>query len=627
MTTKSDDRALTLGSDLNPPISQSSRRKKWAQASALVLSGYLLARFDAWLVPTLPTSKLSSPTKTWPRPVGDVEWHKCDGISDPKIECGSIVVPLDYFDPAAGIATIALAKYKVDPLLRRGSVFTNPGGPGGPGTIIATRAGSGFSATRFGPYYDVIGFDPRGIGATTPTVKCFESRASNDEFYRNTVFELGYTQPPNTTISAKHNSDALFARQRAFDDIVSQQRQALALFETQAKLCAKNMPNGGSDLKYMGTPSVVRDIAFMTDVLDGPGAKINYWGGSYGSILGAYLFNMMPDRIGRGMIEAVADPALWADRHSHEWMDNWVQDADEAYHWFLDSCAEVGETKCALARGNASAKAIEDRIERFMNDLYDSPMPSVNSIVPAYLTSGAVRSKLFDAMEDPFAWPQFAVLLDKAMNGDPAPFMNPILPDLARDRFDHAELARYAVTCSDARPFNKSDPASFPTPESLARRIVARVNNTSRHFGASPGLTDIDGGCQFWPVEGIERYTGPWNKTLANPILVISSTVDPITPLASAKFINDQLGNSSRLVTVTAPGHGVTFPSLCQYKASLDYFSHGILPEDGLNCKTDRGPFGISERSLDTMSSEDKKLVEMGEELIRALGEIRRGRV
>ncbi|QRV80519.1 Abhydrolase domain-containing protein [Ceratobasidium sp. AG-Ba] len=281
----------------------------------------------------------------------------------------------------------------------------------------------------------------------------------------------------------------------------------------------------------------------------------------------------MPDRIGRGMIEAVVNPALWVDQHSHEWMDNWTQDADEAYHWFLDSCAGVGETKCALARGNASAKAIEDRIERFMNELYDRPMPSINSIVPAFLTSGDVRSKLFDAMKDPFAWPQFAVLLDKAMNGDPAPFMNPIscgiLPDLARDRFDHAELARCALTCSDARAFKKSDPASFPTPESLARGIFTRVNNTSRHFGG-PGLIDID-------------------------VVIVK--------------------------------HGVTFPSLCQYQASLGYFSHGILPEDGLNCKTDRDPFALSESSLDTMPSEDKKLLETGEELIRTLGEIRRGRI
>ncbi|KAG9111310.1 hypothetical protein FRC07_008063 [Ceratobasidium sp. 392] len=212
------------------------------------------------------------------------------------------------------------------------------------------------------------------------------------------------------------------------------------------------------------------------------------------------------------------------------------------------------------------------------------------------------------------------------MRGHPAPFLNRILPDLARDRFDHAELARYAVTCSDSLPFNKSDPATFPTPESLARRIVARVNNTSKYFGGSTGLTDIDGGCQFWPVEGVERYAGPWNKTLANPVLVISSTVDPITPLSSAKFVNDALGNSSRLVTVTAPGHGVPFPSLCQFKASLDYFNDGTLPKDGLDCKTEYGAFEDPSEGYQAMSIEERKLVQNGAELIELLGQIRRGK-
>ncbi|KAG9118746.1 hypothetical protein FRC07_006601, partial [Ceratobasidium sp. 392] len=378
--------------DLNQPrLDRNAAGKHYLKACGLILSGYLLALFEPRSVLNLAGTKIFSFGESEVRLVGDLRWHKCEGIDNPKIECGSIVVPLDYFDSTAGTVTIALAKYKAEPSLRRGSVFTNPGGPGGAGTRLATQAGKGLSETRIGPYYDIIGFDPRGIGATTPTVKCFESRASMDEFYRNTVFELGYTQPPNTTVSATKNGDALFARQRAFDDIVAQQRQALALFETQAKLCTKNMPNGGAALKYMGTPSVVRDIAFMTDVLDGPGAKINYWGGSYGSILGATLFNMMPDRIGRGMIEAIAHPDLWANQYSHEWMDNWVQDADEAYHWFLNSCAKVGETKCALARGNVTAKAIEGRVEAFIGDLYQNPMPSINSIVPAYLTAGAIQ--------------------------------------------------------------------------------------------------------------------------------------------------------------------------------------------------------------------------------------------
>lgn len=614
--------------DRQYPESRHGNLRRYAKGCGLVLAGYLLAGLDlqSAFSRVATYTPLNLKLSIGARPVGDVQWYKCPGIDDPKIECGSIVVPLDYFNASAGTATIALGKYKADSALRRGSIFLNPGGPGGSGVGLATRAGSMLIATRLGPHYDLVGFDPRGIGQTTPKANCFESIASMDEFYRNTVFELGFTQPPNTTVSFS-NTDALAAKRRAFDDIVAQQRQALTLFETQAKLCTKNMPNGGVDLNYMGTTSVVRDIAFMTDVLDGKGANINYWGGSYGSILGATLFNMMADRMGKGMIEAIANPAYWADQHSHEWMDTWIQDADEAYRWFLNSCAKAGEAGCALARGNISAAAIEQKIGAFMDELYEHPMPSVNSVVPAYLTSGTVRSKLYDAMEQPSRWPAFASDLDNAMRGNPTPLLNKILPNPNRDRFDHSNLARFAVTCIDSLPFNKSDPSTFPTPEFLARRIVARVNNTSKYFGASTGLTDIDGGCQFWPVNGVERYPGPWNRTLANPVLVISSSVDPITPLESAKFINDQLGDSSRLVVVNAPGHGVPFPSLCQFKASLDYFNNGILPKDDLRCETEYGAFEDPNKVYAIMSNEDRELVDIGRRFVEMIYDIRRGRL
>ncbi|KAF8594742.1 hypothetical protein BDV93DRAFT_529113 [Ceratobasidium sp. AG-I] len=590
------------------------------KACGLVISGYVLAQLEFKSTFDSAKLELSKVSRIGTRPVGDVQWYKCEDVDDSKIECGSIVVPLNYFNSSAGTATIAVAKYKADPTLRRGSVFVNPGGPGGAGTILAKRAGKMLADSRIGPHYDIVGFDPRGIGATTPKVQCFDSQAAMDQFYRNTVFELGYTQPPNTVISSSNSDPNMrFAQQRAFDDIVSQQRQALALFETQAKLCAKNMPNGGADLNYMGTASVVRDIAFMTDLLDGHGANINYWGGSYGSILGATLFNMIPDRIGKGMIEAVANPAVWVDWHSYQWMDNFIQDADEAYHWFLNSCAKAGEAKCALAKGNITAEVIEERIEAFMEELYENPMPSVNSIVPAYLTAGTVQSKLYDAMERPSSWPLFASILDEAMRGDPTQYLNRVLPDPDRDRYDHAELARFAVTCIDSLPYNKSDPSSFPTPDSIARGIVARVNSTSKYFGGSTGLTDVDGGCQFWPVDGVERYAGPWNKALANPVVVVSSTVDPITPLASAKFINDQLGDSSRLITVNAPGHGIPFPSLCQFRASVAYFSNGTLPKDGLSCETEYGAFEEPDKAYGVMSEEDRELVKSGAELAKLL--------
>ncbi|CAE6457424.1 unnamed protein product [Rhizoctonia solani] len=602
------------------------RLNYYIKGLGLVLSGYFLARLDVEVLsPSFETVKKLLNREQSSRPVGDVRWYSCPGLDNPKIECGSIVVPLDYFDPTAGTATIALGKYKADPSVRRGTVFLNPGGPGGPGVRLATHSGPTLVATRLGPYYDLVGFDPRGKQFLMRRASNLLKRWTNS-IATQAIFELGYTQPPNTTTSS-FKQDAFVAQQRAFDDIVAQQRQALVLFETQAKLCTKNMPNGGAALNYMGTASVVRDIAFMTDVLDGKGANINYWGGSYGSILGATLFNMMADRMGKGMIEAIVHPGDWADKHSHEWMDTWTQDADEAYRWFLNSCAKAGEAGCALANGNISADVIEQKVERFIDQLYAAPMPSVNSIVPAYLTSGTVRSKLYDAMEAPFLWPSFARNLEDAIHGNPAPLLNKILPDRDRDRFDHANLARYAVTCIDSLPFNKSDPSTFPTPEHLARRIVDRVNSTSKYFGGSTGLTDIDGGCQFWPVEGVERYAGPWNRTLANPVMVISSSVDPITPLASARFINNALGNMSRLVIVNAPGHGVPFPSLCQFKASLAYFNDGSLPEDEMKCETEYGAFEDPTASLLAMSSEEQMMLRMGAEFAEQLHNIRKGNV
>ncbi|CAE7135453.1 unnamed protein product [Rhizoctonia solani] len=101
------------------------------------------------------------------RPVGDVEWHKCIETDNPRAECGSIVVPLDYFDPSAGTATIALAKYKADPELHRGSVFVNPGGPGAPGKLLVTKLGDSLATSKFGGHFDIVAFDPRGIGETT----------------------------------------------------------------------------------------------------------------------------------------------------------------------------------------------------------------------------------------------------------------------------------------------------------------------------------------------------------------------------------------------------------------------------------------------------------------------------
>ncbi|KAH7345035.1 TAP-like protein-domain-containing protein [Rhizoctonia solani] len=538
--------------------------------------------FALYLAGSCDGASLRNQTLLESRGVGDVEWYQCPNITDLLIECGTIVVPLDYSDPNAGTATIALGKYKAQVSPKKGTVFLGAGGPGDLGQLLAIDAGEFFSTMRVGTDYDIIGFDSRGMGSTTPTVTCFKSREEKDTFYRNTVFELGYTQPPNV------NKDP-FAR----FDLVQQYRQAISMFETQAKLCTLNMPDGGASLKYMGTSTVARDIEYMSRVITGADTPINYYGGSYGSILGSYLVNMFPERVGRVVIDGVADPISWTTKHSYEWIDGWLNQTEADYDWFLRACIQAGPTKCALATENNTVEGLKTVIETFLNQLYYHPLASPNSTMPAYLTSGAARSSLFLGIMRPRTWPTIAENLKKAMNGDPTAIMNDLVPNQSRLVADKGDLYRYAVTCLDSLPFD--GPSTWPTAETLADEAINRIRKVSPHFGISATLSEPDGGCEFWPAKGAERFTGPWNHTLAYPVLIASTMVDPITPLTSAKLVNKLLGNSSRLLIQNNAGH-VTLSgvSTCTAKVFLAYFGNGTLPEDGSICETDTQPFGLS---------------------------------
>ncbi|KDN50221.1 hypothetical protein RSAG8_01557, partial [Rhizoctonia solani AG-8 WAC10335] len=413
-------------------------------------------------------------------------------------------VPLDYFDASAGTATIALGKYKAQSGPKKGTVFLGAGGPGDLGQLLAMDAGEFFSTMRVGTDYDIIGFDHRGMGSTIPTVACFKPREEKDIFYRNTVFELGYTQPPNVTKDP-------FGR----FDLVLQYRQAISMFETQAKLCTLNMPDGGASLKYMGTSTVARDIEYMSKVITGPDTPINYITITYVLMDQSWGHTWFPERVGRIAIDGVADPISWTTKHSYEWIDGWLNQTEAEYDWFLRACLQAGPTKRALATGKNTVEGLKAEIETFMNQLYNHPLASPNSTVPAYLTSGAARASLFLGILRSRTWPTIAENLKKAMSGDPTAIMNDLVPDPRRSVADKGDLYRYAVTCLDSLPFD--GPSTWPTAEKLADAAINRIRKVSPHFGISATLSEHDGGCEFWPAKGVERFTGPWNHTLAHP--------------------------------------------------------------------------------------------------------------
>ncbi|CAE6487709.1 unnamed protein product [Rhizoctonia solani] len=204
-------------------------------------------------------------------------------------------------------------------------------------------------------------------------------------------------------------------------------------------------------------------------------------------------------------------------------------------------------------------------------------------------------------MELPSHWPSFARDLEDTIHGNPAPLL---------DKPSPTQLA-----------IGMAMPILYPTPEYLTRRMVTRVNNTSKYSRGSTGLSDIDGGCQFWPVDGVKRLT---SCLYAFTLRLILSLHGPIAPLGSANLIDN--AHMSRLAIVNEPGHSVLFPSICLFKSSLAYFNNGTLLEDEMRCETERGVFDNPSASFSAMSLEEQMVMRTSAEIAEQLHDIHRGR-
>ncbi|KAJ7624802.1 hypothetical protein FB45DRAFT_924242 [Roridomyces roridus] len=542
------------------------------------------------------------------REIGSVEWAPASQCA-PGTQCGSVIVPKDYFDLSAGTASIAIARFPATKFPKKGTVFLNPGGPGGSGTRLAAPE----FANIIGDDWDLLGFDPRGINNTSPQVKCFDSNSDYNFFVANTVLQQGFT----VSSSANLSDPKLEA------ELVQQSREFLALKKSQGELCAKNM---GEELRYMGTATVVRDMDFMAKIFDGEQGKINYWGASYGSILGAYLVNMLPERAGFVVIDGIADPVNWSTEPSHKWPANWLASTEKTYRFYLETCSRAGPDACPIAA--YQGEPYEDmmaRLESFFDRLAVTPLPVPFAIRPGYLTSGAARALLLMYLERPPQWSDSALAFGQAMAGNGTLLFNklatPRLPPSLTPEYD---LVRLGVTCSDSPP--PASPKEVPTPEDLAAEFIRTMQEVSPHFGASVSVGEPDGGCQYWPFagKGPERFVGPWNASLEWPMLIVSNTMDPITPIQSGMRINSLMPESSRIIIQDGPGHCSTaIPTLCTVKLVRGYYA-GTLPENGTMCDIEEYPF-FPDRDADVsatanlgLSAEDARLMRS----VRAVGEI-----
>ncbi|KAJ7472942.1 TAP-like protein-domain-containing protein [Mycena galericulata] len=516
----------------------------WESKSSGSTSALLHAQRDEFSWDTiLPTEKLI--------------WHDC--YSDHQ--CARIKVPLDYANPEAASAAIAMRRiHSIVPHNStdyRGPILINPGGPGGSGVDTVGTDGANI-ATLVGPEFDVIGFDPRGISRSTPRVSFFANRAER---------EIWTNSDSSQDRSVNASSDAL--------------ARAWASGMIEGKLAGER--DDGS-LQFIHTDYTARD---MLRIVQAHGRdKIQYWGFSYGSVLGATFASMFPNNVERLVIDGVVDAE---DFFATEWSNNLI-DAEKAWSSFKNGCVAAGPHGCAFH--SPTAAEIQANVDRIYASLRARPIPVRTNTSFGIVDYSTMRRTVFTALYSPYAqFPALAqALADLSRGNGTALFKMRERPgfecgcDPAEFRFESVEEGGAAILCNDGKRIS----ASYED-------ILEHYRNMSKLSSWADVWEPIRLNCLSWPEFPKDHFRGPWVANTSFPLLLIGNTADPVTSLWAAKKMSKGFA-SSVVLTQDSAGHcSYAAPSLCTQKHIRQYFLDGALPEPGTVCPVIGTPFPTDE--------------------------------
>ncbi|MCW2781160.1 MAG: tripeptidyl-peptidase Serine peptidase family [Marmoricola sp.] len=479
-------------------------------------------------------SSVSPTTATGPMPATDpklaafydqkLDWKKCS-----QNECTTLTVPLDYAKPDGRTITLAVLKVPAaDPSKRIGSLIVNPGGPGGSGTQFAAYGALEFEQT-LADDFDIVGFDPRGVGHSTP-LEC-ASTAEKDA--------LIAADPDPDTKAERDHSDALI---RQFGEG-----------------CLRE---SGDLTRHMSTVEAAKDMDILRAAVGDP--KIYYFGASYGTFLGATYANLFPTHVGRMVLDGAIDPALsneqlsLAQAHGFEVaLRSYVQDCIDQGGCFLGDTVDAGTKK----------------IRAFLDAVEANPLPTDSD---RELTEGYAMVGIWLPLYNKLAWPQLTAALQQAMNEHKGTALLALSDQYAsrgpNGYTDNSLEALNAVNCLDH---------DDTIPTSQVPSHFAEFLKASPTFGKAFAFSLSF--CSDWPVKSGQR-THALHAKGAPPIVVIGTTRDPATPLAWAQALAKEL-DSGVLVTRNGDGHtGFNQGNSCVDDAVNTYLSTGTPPKNGLAC-------------------------------------------
>ena len=513
--------------------------------SALLVCGGLTACQDDTDIKATPAT--ASATATIPAGLESfynqkVSWYACDkkGMGeatsgkDTGFTCAKVKVPLDYDNPGGETIEIAVKKRAAseDSV---GSLFVNPGGPGGSGIELVESAGSYFSKNLTSSY-DVVGFDPRGVGAST-AVDCLTDAELDAE-------RAGANDPATPSAAA--------TQERA---------------QKMGEACASKTSPAGL-LDHIDTISAAKDLDILRAV-DGQQA-LTYLGFSYGTYLGATYAELFPANTGRLVLDGAVDPSLSAADLSL----GQAKGFEASLRAYVQNC-QSSKLGCPLSGDVDSGVS---QVREFLESTKAAPLPTSDDKRP--LTYDLAVYGVLGSMYQTQLWPSLTLALSQAMGKVGSPDGSALLAiaDAVSSRQSDGSYsgngaeALMAVNCLDYPV--QGDTSSW-------EEEAKAVNEASPTFGSQ--LLYPDAYCQGWGHTS-SRKREKITASGAAPILVVGTTGDPATPYAWSEALADQL-ESGQLMTWKGNGHTAYGRSNdCVKKAVDTYLLNGTMPAKGLTC-------------------------------------------
>ncbi|KAI0665895.1 alpha/beta-hydrolase [Trametes maxima] len=501
-----------------------------------------------------------------------LQWGACpeSTSSGINLSCAYFNIPLDYHNASAGNGHLLVVKASATSGKSKGTIFMNPGGPGVSGLESLTTDGPAL-LNHSGGVYDIISWDTRGIGPYTypGDVFCLSDEESIS-FWNGSIEVTGINWLGN------------FTNQTDLSNFYSQAPVIDTQYRAAGERCLQG-PNG-TTLQYIGTAATVRDLVALADAIQGPNTPINYWGLSYGTLVGAWFLNMFPDRAGHVILDGVIDATNVATKQSYLLWRDQVGSAEANYNALANTCALAGTKGCALAPfKNATGADVVNHISSAIEAgsfpiLHDHPLAS-------NISMRTLRASIYGGLYKPTMW---AVLANETL---PSQLASVIGTENSQMRRTHPRRATFshqnsytepAIVCADSVD---ADPSLDM--KDVFDEVVNVTRTVSHSFGAFWPIPWHR--CLRWPVRAVERYQGPFNKTFANRVLIIGNSYDNATPFFEAEHMAEVFGNQAALLRQNGFGHTSIYQdSACTSGIIQAYLADGTLPSDKLTvCEID----------------------------------------